>query len=44
MEKDPVEVDADAWVHSSGAEEIVEHSIGSRQYGFVLSILWIKSY
>lgn len=43
MEADPVEVDADAWVESRGLDEIVEHSIASQQYGFVLSLLWIKT-
>jgi len=38
----PVEVDGDAWVESRGLDEIVEHSIASSQYGFVLSLLWIK--
>lgn len=42
MELEPVEVDADAWVESRGLDEIVEHSIASSQYGFVLSLLWIK--
>jgi Zn-dependent peptidase ImmA (M78 family) len=42
MELEPVEIDADAWVESRGLDEIVEHSIASSQYGFVLSILWIK--
>lgn len=39
---EPIEVDADAWAGARGLEEIVEHSIGSANYGFVLSILWIK--
>jgi len=42
MDKEPVEIDADAWIESSGIDEIVEHSIGSTNHGFVLSILWIK--
>ncbi len=42
METEPGEVDADAWVESRGIDEIVEHSIASNQYGFVLSILWIR--
>jgi Zn-dependent peptidase ImmA (M78 family) len=43
MDKEPVEIDADAWIESSsGINEIVEHSIGSSQHGFVLSILWIR--
>ena len=42
METDPAEIDADAWVESRGLDEIVEHSIASSQYGFVLSLLWIK--
>ena len=43
MEPEPAEVDADAWVESRGLDEIVEHSIASSQYGFVLSLLWVKS-
>ncbi len=39
---EPLEVDGDAWVDSQRVESIVEHSIGSRNLGFVLSILWIK--
>jgi hypothetical protein len=42
MEPEPVEVDADAWVESGGVDEIVESSVASPQYGFVLSILWIR--
>lgn len=42
METDPAEVEADAWVESLGIDEIVEHSFATSQYGFVLSILWIK--
>ena len=42
MEPDPVEIDAKAWVESNGLDEIVEHSIASTIYGFVLSMLWIK--
>lgn len=42
MDQDPIEVDADAWIESRGLDEIVEHSIASPQYGFVLSLLWIK--
>jgi len=44
METDPVEIEADAWIESRGLDEIVEHSIASPQYGFVLSLLWIKPY
>jgi Zn-dependent peptidase ImmA (M78 family) len=43
MEPEPAEVDADAWVESRGLDEIVEHSIASSQYGFVLSLLWVRS-
>lgn len=39
---EPIEVDANAWINAKGTEEIVEHSIGSKSYGFVLSILWIR--
>jgi hypothetical protein len=42
MESDPQEVDADAWVESTGIYELVEHSVASVQYDFVLSLLWIK--
>jgi len=42
MQTEPFEVEADAWVESGGVDEIVEHSIASPQYGFVLSVLWIK--
>lgn len=42
MESDPQEVDADAWVESTKIDELVEHSVASAQYGFVLSLLWIK--
>jgi Zn-dependent peptidase ImmA (M78 family) len=43
LDDDPIDVDADAWVSNSrGISEIVENSIGSRQYDFVLSLLWIK--
>ncbi|MGB9498692.1 MAG: ImmA/IrrE family metallo-endopeptidase [Dissulfuribacterales bacterium] len=40
---DPVDVDADAWINNSrGVQEIVEHSIGSKEFDFVLSLLWIR--
>jgi hypothetical protein len=39
---EPIEIEADAWIETRGVEDIVEHSIGSVNYGFVLSILWIK--
>lgn len=42
MDKEPVGIDADAWIESNGINEIVEHSIGSPRHGFVLSILWIR--
>ena len=42
-DKDPIDVDGDAWVQSRKVDEIIEHSIASTQYGFVLSILWIQS-
>lgn len=38
----PIGVEADAWVEGHGLDEIVEHSIGSKILGFVLTILWIK--
>lgn len=42
----PEEVEAEAWIHGTkdGVDEVVEHSIASTQYGFVLSILWIKPF
>jgi Zn-dependent peptidase ImmA (M78 family) len=42
VESDPAELEADAWIESRGLDEIVEHSIASPQYNFVLSLLWIK--
>ena len=39
---EPIEVDAEAWINERGIDEVVEHSIGSKTYGFVLSILWVK--
>lgn len=42
MAEEPMEVDADAWLENSNIDEIVEDSIASNQYGFVLSILWIR--
>lgn len=40
--EDPEDVEADAWFNAKDVEEIVEHSIPSPEFGFVLSILWIK--
>jgi Zn-dependent peptidase ImmA (M78 family) len=37
-----IEIDGDAWVETTRVESIVEHSIASPTYGFVLSLLWIK--
>lgn len=37
-----VGVEADSWVEESRLDEIIEHSIGSRELNFVLSLLWIK--
>ena len=42
MESEPQGVDADAWIENRGIDEIVEHSVASAQFGFVLSILWIR--
>jgi hypothetical protein len=39
---EPIEIVANAWINARGVDEVVEHSIGSRTYGFVLTILWIK--
>ncbi len=44
MESEPAEIDADAWIGNRGVSEIIEHSVASPQYGFVLSLLWIKSF
>lgn len=38
----PVEIDADAWIEGSNIDEIVEDSVSSDRYDFVLSILWIR--
>ena len=38
----PAGVDADAWVDENGLNELVEHSIGSKLFNFVLTILWMK--
>lgn len=43
MSEEPEDVSASAWFDARGVDELVEHSIGSKSYGFVLSILWIKS-
>jgi IrrE N-terminal-like domain len=37
-----IEVEPYAWVDNDGLDGIVEHSFGSANYGFVLSVLWIK--
>ena len=37
------EIDGDAWVETRRMESIVEHSIASLTYGYVLSLLWIKT-
>lgn len=43
LDPDPIDVEADAWISSSrGIETVVEHSIGSKHFDFVLSLLWIK--
>lgn len=40
---EPIDVEADAWINNSrGVSEIVEHSIGSKEFDFVLSLLWIR--
>jgi Zn-dependent peptidase ImmA (M78 family) len=43
ISEDPEEIDGDAWVGTSRVESIVEHSIASSTYGYVLSLLWIKA-
>jgi len=40
--EEPEEIEGEAWVETSRVESIVEHSIASPTYGFVLSLLWIK--
>ena len=42
LEAEPVEVDADAWIENPEFDEIVEHSILSTNYNFVLTLLWKK--
>ncbi len=42
MESESQAVDADAWIESMELDEVVEHSVASTRYGFVLSLLWIK--
>ena len=42
MLDEPIDVDADAWMDAKGVDEVTEHSIGAKTYGFVLSILWIR--
>ncbi|WDP89326.1 MAG: ImmA/IrrE family metallo-endopeptidase [Desulfobacter sp.] len=40
---DPIETPADAWFNDKqGIGEVVEHSIGSKEFDFVLSLLWIR--
>ncbi|MBW1947588.1 MAG: ImmA/IrrE family metallo-endopeptidase [Deltaproteobacteria bacterium] len=39
---EPLEVDGKAWIDSRRVESIIEHSIVSKNYGYVLSLLWIK--
>ncbi|MCW5202744.1 ImmA/IrrE family metallo-endopeptidase [Desulfobulbus sp. US4] len=42
MESEAQEVEADAWIEDTDLDEVFEHSFSSPQYGFVLSLLWIK--
>jgi Zn-dependent peptidase ImmA (M78 family) len=42
ISEDPEEIEGDAWIGTSRVESIVEHSIASPAFGFVLSLLWIK--
>lgn len=42
MSEEPEDVRASAWFDPRGVDEVVEHSIGSKKLGFVLSILWIR--
>ncbi len=38
---EPEEVDAEAWIETNCADEMLEHSIGSALYNFVLTLLWM---
>ena len=41
--EEPIEHEPEAWLDSPGGlEGLIEHSIASPNYGFVLSLLWIK--
>ena len=42
MEPEPQEVETNAWVENDEIEDIVEHSIASPRFGFVLSLLWVR--
>jgi len=42
MHLDPEEVAANAWFDERGIYEVVEHSIPSRNFGFTLTLLWIR--
>ena len=44
MEREPVEVESHAWIEDDDdeVENIVEHSIASPRFGFVLTLLWIR--
>lgn len=40
---DPVETPAEAWFDDTrGIGDVIEHSIGSKEFDFVLSLLWIR--
>ncbi|MGD9157725.1 MAG: ImmA/IrrE family metallo-endopeptidase [Desulfobacteraceae bacterium] len=39
---EPIGVDGEVWVENDNVDLIIEHSFGAKEYGFVLSILWIK--
>ena len=40
---EPLEIDGNAWVDNGRVESIVEHSVASPAFGYVLSLLWIRS-
>ena len=42
MHEDPEEVPASAWFDHDDIDEVVEHSIASKEFSSVLSLLWLK--
>lgn len=39
---EPEEIQSDAWIDRKLEDDLVEHSLGSTQFNFVLTILWIR--